>query len=633
MSQQREMAVGGSGDWMAAIVLCLAFGIYFGLLMFRGWIPHDEGLLGQTAQRVLDGELPHRDFDDAYTGGLACLHAAAFYLGGVKLTTIRVVLFVFSTAFALACYRIALRVTTQWGAMLATALGVSWSVPNYFAALPSWYILFFATFGTLALLRYLETERKTWLFVAGLAGGLALTVKVVALYYIAAVLLFLLYRECSGKEKLDTESPTRDRRFLWFTLLVCTVFCGLLLVLIRKSLGLMAATYWLLPGVVLCFVIVKTEWQRCESDSFVDRFLRLLRSVLPFIGGVALPVGVFLIPYLATGSLGDLYHGVFVLPQRRLEEAAYALPPASSFLWSLPMIGLLLCGCYGRPRWEKVLVPLVIVLCTLALCFVNDSSADGNQSVYLAIWRSAYCLLPGAALIAGGWMVRRGAKVLSNLRQQQLFLILAMASLLNLVQFPYAFGVYFFYVAPLVVLLVHFFMAAQPDPPRMLSLCTAAFYLCFSLLWLNFGFPRSVGVSYLNLPQASLLDLPRGGLWVLKEDVDRYKPVIELIQRHSEEGSAIYATPDCPEIYFLSARRNPTRTMYDFFDEAEGRTERIIKLLDEERITVVVLNLMPEFSKPIDQQLLAAIQSRFPDVRRFDNFAVAWRDAPPDNRQ
>ena len=36
----------------------------------QGWIPHDDGAFAQSAARVLDGELPHRDFVELYTGGL-----------------------------------------------------------------------------------------------------------------------------------------------------------------------------------------------------------------------------------------------------------------------------------------------------------------------------------------------------------------------------------------------------------------------------------------------------------------------------------------------------------------------------------------------------------------------------------
>src|SRR5687767_13995952 len=51
-------------------------------LAFRGWIPHDEGTLGQAATRVLGGEVPHVDFHDTYGGLQAYAHAGVFSLIG-----------------------------------------------------------------------------------------------------------------------------------------------------------------------------------------------------------------------------------------------------------------------------------------------------------------------------------------------------------------------------------------------------------------------------------------------------------------------------------------------------------------------------------------------------------------------
>src|SRR5262249_54128475 len=61
-------------------ILCLAAvwivaAIYLRSIAYRGWIPTDEGYLGQSAERVLGGELPHRDFDDLFTGGLSMFYA------------------------------------------------------------------------------------------------------------------------------------------------------------------------------------------------------------------------------------------------------------------------------------------------------------------------------------------------------------------------------------------------------------------------------------------------------------------------------------------------------------------------------------------------------------------------------
>src|SRR5262249_3659035 len=113
----------------------------------RGWVPHDDGSLAHMAERVLDGELPHRDFDDIYTGGLSFLSAGAFKLLGINLLSIRITLLAFFLAFIAAFYSIALRFASPAIAAAVTLLGVVWSVPNYYAGMPSWYNLFFATFG------------------------------------------------------------------------------------------------------------------------------------------------------------------------------------------------------------------------------------------------------------------------------------------------------------------------------------------------------------------------------------------------------------------------------------------------------------------------------------------------------
>ena len=71
-----------------------------------------------------------------------------------------------------------------------TLLAVAWSVPNYSAAVPSWYNLFLATFGAGALLAWLDSGRLRWIFVSGICCGLSIVVKIAGLYFMAAALLF-----------------------------------------------------------------------------------------------------------------------------------------------------------------------------------------------------------------------------------------------------------------------------------------------------------------------------------------------------------------------------------------------------------------------------------------------------------
>ena len=133
--------------------------VYLGSRALRGWIPHDEGLLAQSAERFLHGELPHRDFDATYTGGLEALHAAAFRLLGVELASLRWTLLAFAVAFVAALYVLARRAAAPPLAAALALVGVAWSLPNYFAALPSWYVLFFWTFGGVLLWAYATSRR------------------------------------------------------------------------------------------------------------------------------------------------------------------------------------------------------------------------------------------------------------------------------------------------------------------------------------------------------------------------------------------------------------------------------------------------------------------------------------------
>src|SRR6266496_2377563 len=91
------------------LVLLIVWAIsasYMATHLKRGWVPHDEGTLGLSAERVLNGGLPHRDFDD-YTGGLTFVHALAFREFGINSASMRIVLFVFFVAWVPAVFYIA----------------------------------------------------------------------------------------------------------------------------------------------------------------------------------------------------------------------------------------------------------------------------------------------------------------------------------------------------------------------------------------------------------------------------------------------------------------------------------------------------------------------------------------------
>ncbi len=110
--------------------------------------------------------------------------------------------------------------------------------------------------------------------------------------------------------------------------------------------------------------------------------------------------------------------------------------------------------------------------------------------------------------------------------------------------------------------------------------------------------------------------------------MEQYERLIPLVQQHAA-GGYIYAAPDCPKVYFLSGLRNPTRTLFDFFDNAMGRTERILNAIEAHQVKVVVIRndrrILRQFSPSLPPDLAGALQQRFPNSATVAWFEVRWR--------
>ena len=117
--------------WCAILLIVWSIAaIYAGSHLMRGWVPHDEGAFSESAERVLHGQLPHRDYTEIYTGGLAYLHALAFRYLGENFATLRIVLFMFFLAWIPVFYWIASRLVSDWVAGGITVMAMAWSLPN-----------------------------------------------------------------------------------------------------------------------------------------------------------------------------------------------------------------------------------------------------------------------------------------------------------------------------------------------------------------------------------------------------------------------------------------------------------------------------------------------------------------------
>lgn len=573
----------------------------------------DEGMLGESAERVMHGELPHRDFVDVYTGALAQLDAVGFRIWGVSIETLRTVLVIATLLWVPVFFWVALRLArpgpaAPWAASLVTLTAVCWSVPNHPRGMPTWYTLFLATAGTAAVLRYLDTRHRRWMWVAGMAAGVSCTFKIVGLYFIAAVLLFAVFDEQESDTVAGPPSPLS-----WYSALLdgaLVAFCAAIAKMVAND-GVAGIVHYVVPSAAIALLLIWREHTRAHAPPAM-RAARFLQAVAPFAIGVLIPVALFLVPYVRSGAVAALARGVFVTPFRRIGHLALAPPPPITLLAALPILAAV--GLIGR----RVGTRLLIALASVAGLAVWAWHAPFTDATIHTHWEEFSRLLPRdverglipLSLVIGAIALARGHTRTPPL---PLALVLCVLATGTLVQFPYSLPQYFQYTAPLLILAV-FALAPRPG-----TAVVAVGFLLFAIVRLE---PRLGGR---DIHDTAQLDLPRGGPRVAPNINARYRELRTIVRAHAQ-GEYIYAGPNSPQVYFFTGFRNPTPTLYEFFDDTTGRDARVLRAIDMRHVTAVVINnQIDSTSGPIDPPLRQALDDRFPLTRTVDNYEVRWR--------
>jgi hypothetical protein len=602
------------------IAVWLIAAAYLWWLLPLGWIPHDDGGLAQAADWVNHGLLPHRDFIEIYTGGLTKMHALAFRLFGTRLFSLRLVLFAVFAAWVPAVFYIASRVSRPLVAGMVTLLAVVWSVPNYPASMPSWYNLFLACFGVAALFRFIDTQRLRWLFVAGLAGGLSILVKVIGLYYVGGALLFLVF-ETQGSDAGSTASGSGRsapgyRIFVTACLAAFVVALGLL---IRRALRPGEFVQFVVPGATVAAYIVYCEW-RTRTGGSARRFRLLVQRLAPFLAGVALPVIVFVIPYVATSSIDALIHGVFTLPMQRM---AFATQPAIRVraLWPLLAIAAWVAAARYVPERHRrtALFGIGAILAGLLI-------ASGSWSpAYRLVWNAARGLIPVMVVAISALLASRGAAddTPPNMRKRLMALV-SVTAVCTLVQFPYASSIYLYYITPLIALTALACMNYANVRHHAAAGMVAVFLIGFSVLRNNLADTVYTGVEYRPIGALTMLDGERGGVAIPVAHSAIYDPLIARLKVVAKNGPT-WAYPDVPEIYFLSGLPSLSRSPYEFFDPPETTEAHILRGIDSLHVSAIVVSTNPPFTPPISESVYKELAHRFPLAQVFGPFVLLWR--------
>jgi hypothetical protein len=372
------------------------------------------------------------------------------------------------------------------------------------------------------------------------------------------------------------------------------------------------------PGSRIALFLAHQEWTRPAGPSR-SRFDGLARRVLPFLAGVAIPIAIFVAPYVASDAMHALVNGVFILPTRRFGAATRHVASLSTMLALLPFAAAFVAARHGSVRLHRMLAwTLALILGVVVVL------AGWNGHVYRFAWNALFTIVPVLTAIGIVILHRDADGATSRPDRIRLMLLVAVMAMCSLVQFPFAAPIYLCYVLPLAFLTALAIHARLRVVPPALAMVVGGFFLVFAVARVNTSSLKAMGVQYLAYDATAPLPLARAGVDVVEQQRHDYPEIARLLREHAR-GGYTWASPDSPEIYFLTGLRNATRTMFDFFDDPEHRTERVLSSLDGHGVTAVVLNRNPEFSLPISNDMYDALVLRFPASADVGHFQVRWR--------
>jgi hypothetical protein len=248
------------------------------------------------------------------------------------------------------------------------------------------------------------------------------------------------------------------------------------------------------------------------------------------------------------------------------------------------------------------------------MMLVKSATSSGIVS---GVWYSVATLTPLVVLLGAAVVLVAGKSGgQTKLQQQQVMVLISLAAMCGLVQYPFAAPIYLCYAVPLTLLAAVAIVAtAKKQPGTYVLAAVAGFYLLFGVAMLVPDYIYELTHKVWHMDE---LHLKRaGGLRI--EYAANFADLIHLLQQHSPNG-LMYAGNDCPELYFLAGMKNVTR------DDGGASAEEVLKALQSDDLKLVVINEAPFFpSAKMSPEVRAEVVRKFPESQLVGIFRVFWR--------
>lgn len=530
-----------------------------------GWLPHDDGYLAWSAERVLNGETPHVDYDEIYTGGLSYLNAASFRVWGPSLLALRYSLLGLFVAFVLCIFAICRRGTSPLVAAATTAIVVCLGPLLTPTPMPTLYNLYLGVMALYCFVRFVEKQAVWWLALAGFLTGLSLLVKVSGLYVLMGIAIAVV---------AVTPRLTAYDRVVRRTALIGAGASATLLIASGMTLSRLVAI--LLPIYLMIWVVARTDaWPEVKTPSVAALSALSLGFLVPVISYAGY--------FAARGHLADLLAGVTQMITAVAGQLHFDTKPLATLLVPAGlMVIVALLSRLTHERGARVEVGVVVI-------FVLAWYVLHPRSILLAIHTVGSWIVVIASVLVW-WRVR---SVRSSVWSRRLaIVVLCVGASFQLVKFPSANQWQVAYTVPLGVVVVMLIARELPRQARVgLLSCLVAFAAVFALARLNGQIYSSTTVG-LSVPYIEL-ESNRARIQV---------PMVHWyyneVNAAIEDDAKLFATPDLPEVYFLNGQPGSGRGVFPVLSQAIRPGDSEVSNFEEADADVVVIDTNPVVSTP-----------------------------------
>lgn len=489
--------------WIVVISINLGLLLYFNN---RFWCAADDGLYAHLAERVVHGEVLHKDVQYFCPDFDVFINGAAFLLFGERFASLRYPLVLVSMIQVCLIFSLFSRYNLG-AAVVASTMSIVLGILHFLNPTHNWYVLFFAVLIGCYLTwnRALDAKKFFW---AGFLVAVIFCFRQLTAVFMAMAVLSYFLLERNGKDIKGERSHLAS--FIYVLMIL-----GLLMYLYKATdlIGFLLFGFW--PICILLWLMIKVRVSNAEV-------FEILRA---FVSGSVIVFLPLILYHLAHQSLPMFVQETFVSVTTLLDQR-YASMFSYGFI--LESIKILLSRSLVVQDFLNVfywLILLGIPFLSGAACFYCLISFGKERVVYLA--------LPLTAVFYG------------------------------LVSVHFAIPIYlYFSTGFLLVGLIWMAVVSGLSKRWVGSILGVSIIL--GVISLAFHVARPIASNFLDAIDRNKVDLVYGGkqiprlnIWVDPKDLKTYGKLVNVIEQYAPSSQTIFAFPYNPEIYFLSNRKNP----------------------------------------------------------------------------